>query len=199
MTLGPIVLAACPGTGSFWLQQVLTEPDGCGLGRGPIRTMVVRPAIAFRWDRHAPGPCTCTIIRNVDELLRSWFMRFRKKPPPHQAIAHSPDLLHPGNFLVYLGEINTLIGYWGPDFKTWLDAYLTNATGEATKLLGRFTEYAIHTLHQENLLEETIGMLRYENVEFDEDKVRAYPKINQAKKETPPWPDGYAEKIIEAG
>lgn len=194
MTLGPITMSGAPGTGSFWLQQMLQTPEGLGLVRGgPYTTNDKVPvAVGWRWDRHAPGPCTCTCVRNVDELLRCWFGRFRKKPPP------ASTSLRPDSFYVYLGEINTKINYWGPDFKTWLDSYLSHATGEVTKLLARFTRYAIHTLHQENLVEDTIKMLQYENVEFDEAKVRAYPRINETK-DKPPWPGGYQDKLIAAG
>lgn len=202
MTLGPIVMAACPGTGSFWLQQLLQEPDGCGLVRGgPFQSVVrVRKVVAWKWDRHAPGPCTVTIVRKVDELLRSWFHRFRKAPPPPGAIRDNPDVLHPGSFYIYLGEINMAIDYWGEDFQTWLDAYLKNAPASVTRLLERFTSQADHILHQENLLEETIVMLRAEGIEFDEAKVRAYPKLTVSKKK-PPWPSegGYQAKLLAAG
>ncbi len=129
MTLGPIVMAAAPGTGSFWLQQMLQEPKkGLGMYRGGVgpqiqhglyseRTVrgtiapgrvryglhrgeddkvIVRKAIAWKWDRHAPGPCTVTIVRDVSEILRTWFVRFRKAPPPPTSVAAHPDvLLHP--------------------------------------------------------------------------------------------------------
>lgn len=199
MTLGPIVIAACPGTGSFWLQQMLQEPDGCHLVRGGIlKQMTVKKAVAWKWDRHAPGPCTVTIVRSVDELLRSWFVRFRKAPPPPGVIRDNATVLHPGHFHVYLGEINMAIDYWGPDFKTWLDHYLKNTPGAVTCLLERFTSEAKHVLNQENLLEETIVMLRAEGIDFDEAKVRAYTMINRTKVK-PPWPDGYAYKLVEAG
>ncbi len=199
MTLGPIVMAACPGTGSFWLQQVLQEKDGCNLVRGGIRAQVtVKKAVAWQWDRHAPGPCTVTIVREVDELLRCWFGRFRKRPPPAAAVLAEPTILHSGSFYVYLGEINTAIDYWGPDFQTWLDAYLKNAGGMVTALLGRFIFQAKHVLHQEDLLEHTIVMLRAEGIEFDEAKVRAYPRLTVTK-EKPPWPDGYQSRILAAG
>lgn len=211
ITLGPIVMSGAPGTGSFWLQQMLQEPDGCGLGMaGRADTLLVRRRHGHRYDRHAPGPCTVAVIRNVDEFLRSWFVRFRNAPPPPEALVEYSDILHSGHHHVYLGEINKAINYYDPskrhlgdlptglDFRFWLDSYLTNAAGMATDLFNRFTIYALHTLHQENLLEEVIEMLRYENVGFDEAKVRAYPRINQTK-EKPPWPEGYQAKLIEAG
>lgn len=221
ITLGPIVLAACPGTGSFWLQQMLNEPRPSGLGLGcrfpTVRrlgkgggfeiqsrvgllpaTVTVRKLEAWTYDRHAPGPATVTIIRDISEILRTWFVRFRKAPPPPGVIRDNPGLLHPGHFHVYLGEINMAVDYWGPDFPTWLDAYLANASGSMTKLLGRFTIEAKHILHQENLVEETITMLGAEGIEFDEQTVRGYPRLSVAR-DKPPWPAGYQEKLRAAG
>lgn len=202
MTLGPIVMAAAPGTGSFWLQQLLSDSKkGLGLGRGALgNTVVVRKAAARDWDRHCPGPCTVTIVRNVDTLLRSWFLRFRKPPPPLEAIIADPKVLHPGKFYIYLADINVAIDYWGPDFKTWLDAYLANAAGSVTTLLERFTSVAANVLHQEDLVNETICFLHRQKIKFDEQKVRDYPRLSvHAKGKPPEWPDGYAAKIREAG
>ncbi len=204
MTLGPIVLAACPGTGSFWLQQLLSEPKrGLDLGQGEVLksgTVRIRKVVAQDWDRHAPGPCTVTIVRGVDELLRSWFLRFRRPPPPLEAILAEPKILHPGSFYIYLADINVVIDYWGDDFQTWLDAYLEHAGGMLTKLLKRFTRQAENVLHMEDLVNETIAFLHRQKVDFDEQKVRDFPKLTvQTKGPPPPWPDGYAEKIREAG
>lgn len=209
MTLGPISIAAAPGTGSFWLQQLLSEPKkGLGLGRGEVLkpkangeiSVVVRKAEARDWDRHCPGPCTVTVVRNVDTLLRSWFLRFRKPPPPLEAIIADPKVLHPGKFYIYLADINVAIDYWGPDFKTWLDAYLDNAPGSVTALLERFTSLAANVLHQEDLVNETICFLHRQQIKFDEQKVRDYPRLSvHAKGKPPEWPEGYAAKIREAG
>lgn len=218
--LGPITLAACPGTGSHWLQEVLRSKKPLGLGfisnretkwfsqgivqsriRPANRTGRERRCISLKngslvlddsstYDRHDAGPCTVTIVRGVDSLVRSWFMRFRM-------MVAAPGNV--GSIFAYMLDFNRTINYEGEDFETWLDIYLDKKSGAITALLETFTSQAKYVLNQESLADETVQMLMDEGLEFDEQAVRDYPRLGKSKKTPPEWPSGYRNKILTAG
>ncbi len=201
MTLGPIVMSGIPGSGSFWLQQVLQEPKtGLGLMRGDLKpTITVKKVDCRAWDRHCPGSCTATIVRCVPEILRCWFMRFRKTPPTLMQIAADPLVMHGGKHYVYIGGIHQRMKYMGDDFDTYCKAYITKSPGALSRLLARFTENAKHILHQEYLREGTIKMLHEEGIKFDEQKIMDYPSLTVETRKKPPWDEGLLSDILRVG
>ena len=197
ITMGPITLASCPGTGSRWLQEVCRGPLGFGwksipgICGGPL---LERTAQAGANDRHVAGPATVTITRNVAELLRTWFVRFRNPPlDPTQL-----PVLRSERHTVVMGEFNETLGYWGPDFKTWLDAYLSNAGGWMTTLLDRYAQQAANVLHTEHLTNESIAFFHRQEIKFEEEDVRTFPRLG-VRNNKPPWPIGYRDKILYVG
>ncbi len=196
MTLGPISIAAAPGTGSMWLQEVLDIE----VGLGHPRDKRAAPA------RHCPGPCTATIVRDIPELVRCWFVRFRDVPPIRgwERVVYGGN----GNYQVYLGDVNGLVNCPDPDcrlnqppleFRVWLDAYLERASGSVTRIIDMFTPHAKYILHQETLAGDTVAMLTAEGIAFDEYAVRNHRRTNVTERAKPDWPYGYLEKVAAAG
>ena len=185
-----------PGTGSVWLQEVLLREVGLGKASDPGNTA----------DRHRPGPCTATIVRDIPELVRCWFVRFRDVPPIRGCRRGMYG--GSGNYQIYLGDVNGAVNCPDPDcrlnpppleFRKWLDAYLERAPGSITRVMDMFTPHAKYILHQETLAEDTVEMLKAEGITFDEDAVRNHQRTNVTEQPKPDWPHGYRNKVGAVG
>ncbi len=196
-----IVLAAPPGTGSAWLEYSLRQETPLKTTPHTMSALNRERFEQWKCDRHSPGRfITVTVRRNVDEWLRTYFCRFRGDLSEGQQ-----------KRLPYIVEFNEKVGYDGPDFQAWLDAYLERNPGGATRVFDLFS-HARHVLRAETLVDGTVAMLRDERISFQEQKVRCFPKVNRTEGQSsglegspawamkkPAWPAGYREKVLAVG
>jgi hypothetical protein len=97
----------------------------------------------------------------------------------------------------------TLNGLWTPDFNKWVARVETLRPGYATELLYSFAHPRVNFVgKQENLVEDTIEVLKRMNMKFDESAVRLHQAVGTSKTPKPKWDrrvKAMAERYEQAG